>query len=129
MKLIQHEQQDMVDWRPGVATRMIVSAVTGSVQLCIFEQFCDPELGAPMHMHVVEEVLDVIDGTAEIWVGDETATASSGSTVIIPAGVFHGFRNTSKTDVLHVRATLASSIFEASYDNRSEESRRYVPQS
>ena len=128
MKLIQHERQELVDWRPGVRTQMLVSAVTGSVQLCIFEQFCDPELGAPMHMHVVEEVLEVIKGTAEIRVGDETVTAGGGHSVIIPAGIPHGFSNISKSDLLHVRATLASPIFEASYVNRSEESRRYVPE-
>lgn len=128
MKLINHEDQETVDWRPGVATRMIVSAVTGSVQLCIFEQFCDPGLGAPMHMHVVEEVLDVIEGSAEIWVGEETVAVGAGHSLIVPAGILHGFRNTSATDVLHVRATLASPIFEASYENRTDQSRRYVPQ-
>ncbi len=129
MNLINHAEQETVDWRPGVATRMIVSAVTGSSQLCIFEQRCDPGLGAPMHMHVVEEVLDVIAGTADVWVGDETVSMSGGSSLIVPAGVLHGFRNTSATDVLHVRATLASPIFEASYENRTDESRRYVPES
>jgi mannose-6-phosphate isomerase-like protein (cupin superfamily) len=127
MKFIEHERQETVDWRPGVATRMLVSAVTGSVQLCIFEQFCEPGLGAPMHMHAVEEVLEVVEGSAEIWVGDETVTASGGHSVIVPAGVRHGFRNAAESGLLHVRATLASPIFEASYDDRAEQSRRYLP--
>jgi len=129
MKLIEHERQETVDWRPGVATRMLVSAVTGSVQLCIFEQFCEAGLGAPMHMHAVEEVLEVVEGSAEIWAGDETVTASGGRLVIIPAGVRHGFRNAAKSGLLHMRATLASPIFEASYDDSGEQSRRYVPSS
>jgi mannose-6-phosphate isomerase-like protein (cupin superfamily) len=129
MKLIEHESQEMVDWRPGVATRMLVSAVTGSVQLCIFEQFCEPDLGAPSHLHAVEEVLEVVEGDAEIWVGDETVMASGGHSVIVPAGVRHGFRNAAKTGILHMRATLASPIFEASYDDSGEQSRRYVPSS
>lgn len=130
MKLIQHERQETIDWRPGVATRMLVSAVTGSVQLCIFEQFCEPDLGAPLHMHAVEEVLEVVEGSAEIWVGDETVAATGGHSVIIPAGTRHGFRNAAKTGILHMRATLASPIFEASYDDeRAEQSRRYVPSS
>ena len=128
MKLIEHVHQETVDWRPGVATRMLVSAVTGSVQLCIFEQFCEPGLGAPIHMHAVEEVLEVVEGDAEIWVGDETVTAGVGHSVIVPAGTRHGFRNTSKSGILHMRATLASPIFEASYDDAgAEQSRRYVP--
>jgi len=127
MKLIAHETQDMIDWRQGVATRMIVSAITGSVQLCIFEQFCAPGLGAPTHLHAVEEVLTVVEGRAEIWVGHEKTIASGGHSVIIPAGARHGFRNVADTGLLHMRATLASSIFEASYDDRTEQSRRYVP--
>jgi len=129
MKFIEHERQATVDWRPGVATRMLVSAVTGSVQLCIFEQFCKPGLGAPTHMHAVEEVLEVVEGSAEIWTGDEKVTANGGHSVIIPAGVRHGFCNVAKSGLLHMRATLASPIFEASYDDLTEQSRRYVPSS
>ncbi|MFZ4806539.1 MAG: cupin domain-containing protein [Hyphomicrobiaceae bacterium] len=127
MKLVTHETQELVDWRQGVATRMIASALTGSVQLCIFEQFCEPGLGAPTHMHAVEEVLTVVEGRAEIWVGNEKTIAGGGHSVIIPAGARHGFRNIADKGLLHMRATLASSIFEASYDDRAEQSRRYVP--
>jgi mannose-6-phosphate isomerase-like protein (cupin superfamily) len=74
-------------------------------------------------------VLEVVEGDAEIWVGDETVMASGGHSVIIPAGVRHGFRNAAKTGILHMRATLASPIFEASYDDSGEQSRRYVPSS
>ena len=128
MNLITHEEQEVVDWRPGVATRMIASAVTGSAQLCIFEQYCDPGLGAPTHLHAVEEVLTVVAGKAEIWVGGDKIQAGAGHSVIIPAGMKHGFRNISENEILHMRATLASPIFEASYDDRREQSRRYVPQ-
>ena len=128
MNLITHEEQEVVDWRPGVATRMIGSAVTGSAQLCIFEQYCDPGLGAPTHLHAVEEVLTVGAGKAEIWGGGDKIQAGAGHSVIIPAGMKHGFRNISENEILHMRATLASPIFEASYDDRREQSRRYVPQ-
>jgi hypothetical protein len=46
--------------------------------------------------------------------------------VVVPAGAKHGFRNV-LTTTLHTRATLAASIFEASYDNRNESSRRWSP--
>ena len=128
MKLIDHEGQSREEWRAGVLTRMRVSAVTGSMQLCIFDQWCDPGLGAPTHLHAVEEVLSVIDGTAEIWVGDERSTVTAGQSVIIPAGHMHGFRNAAATGTLHVQATLAAPIFEASYEDRTELSRRWVPQ-
>ena len=128
MKLIEHQTREVVDWRQGVATRMLVSAVSGSAQLCIFDQYCDPGLGAPTHLHAVEEVLTVIDGRAEIWVGGDRIVVDGGHSVIIPAGTKHGFRNVSETDVLHMRATLAACIFEATYEDRAELSRRYVPE-
>lgn len=128
MKLIDHETQGVEDWRPGVATRMLVSAVNGSAQLCIFDQYCEPGLGAPTHLHAVEEMLTVMDGRAEIWVGDERIVVGAGHSVLIPAGKKHGFRNVAQEGLLHMRATLAACIFEASYDDRAELSRRYVPE-
>jgi mannose-6-phosphate isomerase-like protein (cupin superfamily) len=127
MKLIDHESQPKDEWRQGVLTRMHISAVTGAMQLCIFDQWCDPGLGAPTHLHAVEEVLTVMSGSAEIWVGGERSKVGPGQSVIIPAGSRHGFRNIAAEGLLHVRATLAAPIFEASYEDRAELSRRYVP--
>jgi mannose-6-phosphate isomerase-like protein (cupin superfamily) len=126
MLILDHNGQALEEWRPGVRTRMRVSALCGSVQLCIFEQWCDPEKGAPTHLHAVEEVLSVMEGTAEIWVESETILASAGQSVVIPAGRKHGFRNTGTT-TLHVMATLASPMFEASFDAAGEISRRWIP--
>ena len=126
MEVIDHATQPNDEWRKGVLTKMRVSAIIGSAQLCIFDQWCDPGLGAPTHLHAVEEVLSVISGTAEIWLGDERSIVKAGQSVLIPAGRKHGFRNAAQ-DTLHVLATLAAPIFEASYDDRAELSRRWVP--
>lgn len=126
MNVVQHAKQEIEAWRDGVNTQMRVSALTRSHQICIFEQFCDPGHGAPMHIHAVEEVLEVLEGEVEIFVGDESRVVTSDTSVIIPAGARHGFRNVG-TGILKVRATMAAAIFEASYDARSELSRRYTP--
>jgi len=39
----------------------------------------------------------------------------------------HGFKNIEPTALLHMRAILASAIFEASYEDKREQTRRYVP--
>jgi hypothetical protein len=39
MRIVDHERQPSEEWRPGVLTRMHVSAVTGSVQLCVYQQW------------------------------------------------------------------------------------------
>ncbi len=95
-------------------------------QLCIFEQFCDPGLGAPLHIHAVEEVLEVMEGVAEVHLNGESRIVQPNVSVLIPAGAKHGFKNVG-TGILKVRATLAAPIFEASYDDRAELSRRYTP--
>jgi len=112
MKVINHGIQQREEWRAGVVTRMRVSMLTGNKQLCIFDQWCQPGLGAPTHFHAVEEVLQVLEGQAEVWVGDDNAKVTQDHSVIIPAGYRHGFRNCGET-VLMVRATLAAPIFEA----------------
>lgn len=86
MRITDHARQEPEEWRPGVITRMYASALTGTAQLCIFEQWCDPVCGAPTHLHAVEEVLTVLTGQAEVWVGEERATLTAGQSVIVPAG-------------------------------------------
>jgi mannose-6-phosphate isomerase-like protein (cupin superfamily) len=111
-------------WRPGVETRMLVSAVHGSVQLCIFEQWVEPGNGAPTHFHPVEEVLTVRAGQAEMWIDDARVTVTEGQSLIVPAGRKHGFRNSGAT-TLHIHAVLASPIFESTPEDATEPVRRW----
>jgi quercetin dioxygenase-like cupin family protein len=104
---------------------MRVSAVTGAVALCIFEQWCAPGTGEPTHTHPVEEVLTILDGQAEIWLGDDQVFASVGQSVIVPAGIRHGFRNAAAA-TLHIQGTLASSTFEAFVDGQEEPTRQWL---
>jgi quercetin dioxygenase-like cupin family protein len=112
-------------WRPGVETRMVVSAANGASQLCIFEQWVAPGTGAPTHFHPVEEVLTVRDGEAEMWIDDERTIVSARQSLIVPAGRLHGFRN-SGTSVLHIHAVLASPVFEATVEGAAEVTRRWA---
>ena len=128
MNIIDHASEPLDEWRPGVVTRMLVSALTGAERLCVFEQFCEPGRGAPTHRHAVEEVLAVVDGTAEVWLDAERAALTTGQSVVVPAGRRHGFRNTGPA-TLHVRATLAAPIFEAWFDGEAEARRRWLPRS
>jgi len=113
-------------WRPGVETRMVVSARNGAAHLCIFEQWVAVGAGAPTHAHPVEEVLTVREGEAEMWIGEERAIVRSGQSLIVPAGCEHGFRN-SGTTTLHIHAVLASPIFEAAMAGVTDVTRRWAP--
>lgn len=111
-------------WRPGVETRMVVSAKNGAAQLCIFEQWVAPATGAPTHCHPVEEVLTVREGEAEMWIGEQRAVLTIGQSLIVPAGRPHGFRNCGTT-TLHIHAVLASPVFEATMEGATEVTRRW----
>ncbi len=111
-------------WRPGVETRMLVSASNGAAQLCIFEQWIAAGTGAPTHSHPVEEVLTVREGEAEMWLDQERIIVSAGQSLIVPAGRKHGFGN-SGTATLHIHAVLASPVFEATMEAATEVVRRW----
>jgi quercetin dioxygenase-like cupin family protein len=126
MPVVDLNEVPREEWRKGVLTRMRTSAANGASQLCLFEQWCDPGHGAPTHLHAVEEVLHVLDGTADVWVGETHHTLVNGQLIIVPAGVKHGFAN-SGSGILHIQSTLAAPVFEAAYDDKRETPRRWLP--
>jgi quercetin dioxygenase-like cupin family protein len=129
MKAITHQNDAWEAWRPGVESRMLVSARNGAAQLCMFEQWVAPGVGAPTHSHPVEEVLTVREGEAEMWIEQAHMTVVAGQSLIVPAGRMHGFRN-SGTSKLHIHAVLASPVFEATPQGAAEPVRRWeVPSS
>ena len=105
---------------------MQVSAGNGASQLCLFEQWVQPGVGAPTHWHSVEEVLTVLSGTAEMWIDEDRVTLVAGQSLLVPAERKHGFRNVG-TEPLHIHAVLASPTFEATFDGSAEPVRRWVP--
>lgn len=116
---------DIELWRPGVETRMLISARNGATQLCLFEQWIAPGNGAPTHSHPVEEVLTVRAGQAEMWLDQEKMTVKAGQSLIVPAGRLHGFRNSGNM-TLHLHAVLASPIFESLPEGATDMVRRWV---
>jgi mannose-6-phosphate isomerase-like protein (cupin superfamily) len=124
MKVIEPKDAQLEQWRPGVQTRMLVSAANGAAHLCIFEQWVAPGTGAPTHSHPVEEVLTVREGEAEMWLGDQRVMVTAGQSLIVPAGSNHGFRNSGNV-TLHLHAVLASAVFEATPEGATEAVRRW----
>jgi len=121
---VNPEESPIEHWRPGVKTRMLVSARNGAAHLCMFEQWVAPGNGAPTHAHPVEEVLTVREGEAEMWIDQERVIVPAGQSLIVPAGRAHGFRNSGNVR-LHLHAVLASAIFEATPEGASEPVRRW----
>ena len=124
MSSLDHNLQPREIWRPGVETQMLVSAANGSTQLCIFEQLIEPAAGTPPHSHPVEEILTVLAGEAEVWVDQSRTILTSGQSLIVPASQTHTFLNVSST-TLHMRAVLASAVFEATFVGSTDTVRRW----
>lgn len=125
MKVCDPTESPLEQWRDGVQTRMLVSARNGATALCLFEQWVAPGAGAPTHSHAVEEVLTVRDGEAEMWIEGRRIVVTAGQSLIVPAGRLHGFRN-SGAATLHLHATLASAVFEATAEGATEPIRRWT---
>ncbi|WDZ80027.1 cupin domain-containing protein (plasmid) [Ensifer adhaerens] len=124
MKAIVHKDWPVELWRPGVETRMLISAASGASQLCLFEQWVAPGAGAPTHHHPVEEVLTVIAGKAEMWIEEERMIVLPGQSLVVPPLRRHGFTN-SGSETLHLQAILAAAGFEVRFDASAEGVRRW----
>ena len=54
-----------------------------------------------------DAVFALIEGTAEVWIGEDRRTVGPGVSAFMPAGVRHGFRNVGQ-DVLRIRGAFAA---------------------
>ncbi len=89
----------------------------------------DPDGGqVPWHNQEQEEVYFILEGTAEMCLGEERQTLRSGQAVSIPPGVFHQITNIGEApmkmlyvygpsgDVAHWRQELAGTLPKAGID-------------
>jgi len=103
---IRAGEAPLVAWRTGVQTRLHVTPSVRPTSLCVIEQWSEPGAGAPPHSHAnAEELIVVIEGSAEFQLEDDRAELASGDSVLLPAGGRHSFRN-SGDGVLHTLAVF-----------------------
>src|ERR1700682_3480792 len=93
MAIVNHNGQPWTESRPGSRLQLIVDP-TGSVRgLALLNQECRPGVGAPSHTHEFEEILTIVEGSAEVWVDDARQVAEAGTSVFVRTGAVHGFVN------------------------------------
>ena len=120
MPIVGSSDQTVEEWRPGVRTRLLVSAATGAEALCLFEQWSEPGRGAPTHTHPgVEEVILVVDGRAEVWIEGETSVLERGGTALVPPDALHGFRNAGD-EILHTLTALPDAAPPVRYEESGQ---------
>ena len=77
---------DMVAYQPGsVVSRKILGRKGGNVTLFAFAE----GEGLTEHTSPFEALVVVLDGTAQIRVGDEEHAVAAGEAMVLPAGVPH----------------------------------------
>ena len=72
------------------------------------EQWSDPGRGAPLHTHRgVEEVILVVEGSADFELDGAHRRVESGAAICLPADSWHGFTNVG-SGILHTVAAFGA---------------------
>ncbi len=118
MTVVRHAEKPTAAWRPGKFGRLHAAATVGSTQqLCVNESWNEPGVGAPTHQHPdgLEEIIMVLEGTAEFWVDGVRERLGAGDLIVLPPYSWHGFENVGE-DTLHVLAVFAAATPETIYE-------------
>jgi quercetin dioxygenase-like cupin family protein len=105
---------------PGLRVSFPVHSATGtaSTATVLFELDPDAELG--LHTDSAEELLIIVQGTAEAQVGDEVGRLETHQVGLVPPMVPHGLRNIGD-DVLRVLGTFSASTVVSTFEIPFEE--------
>lgn len=107
-------EQEILDW--GTLFRLSGPQKTQAQQLVVIEVNITPGNGHNFHKHPQqEEVIYVIEGIIEQWVGQEKRLLKPGDSAFIPADGVHASFNIGTTDA-KVLAILSPSIGEEGYE-------------
>src|SRR5688572_20430769 len=96
MPIIHLEDAERVEFASGRIYQTLVGDDAGSTPIRVGIQTSPPRYSTGTHAHPYLEVVTVIEGTGEAWLGSEANAIAigPGSTIAAPANVPHGFRNT-----------------------------------
>jgi len=111
-KRIVHAEVPVVASPSGLPTQHLVSGRDGARQLFVAQQWLEPGQRVFLHTHPVEEVLTFLAGAGEAMLGGETVAIGAGTSLYIPPGLVHGFRNTGR-ETLHVLVVFPQPAFAA----------------
>jgi quercetin dioxygenase-like cupin family protein len=86
-------------WVTGLHVRILLGNAQTNDQFAVAEITAHPGDFVPPHTHDPEdEMFYVLEGEVEFDVPGGAITATPGTFIHIPRGVFHGFRNASEAD-------------------------------
>ena len=108
-----------VQTAPGFRVCFPLDSTTGSSSTATVLFELDPGAELAVHMDSAEELLVVVQGTAEARVGDEVGVLSAHQVALVPAMAPHGLRNIGD-DVLRVLGTFSASTVVSTFERPFE---------
>jgi quercetin dioxygenase-like cupin family protein len=113
------DDYELVTTAPGLRVSFPLHSATGtaSTATVLFELDPGAELG--VHTDSAEELLVIVQGTAEASVGDEVGRISKHQVALVPPMAPHGLRNVGD-DVLRVLGTFSSSTVVSTFEEPFE---------
>jgi quercetin dioxygenase-like cupin family protein len=93
VSVVKHGDQPWTGNRAGSRLQRIVDPGGRVMGLGLYTQECAPGVGPASHTHEFEEVLTILDGTAEVWLDGQRQIVGPDTSIFVPVGAVHGFRN------------------------------------
>ena len=110
----KNKETETLDW--GNLTRLSGPNKTNAKDLVVIEVNIEPGQGHDFHKHPKqEEVIYIVKGIVEQWVGQEKQILEAGESVFIPADMVHASFNIGKKDACLI-AILGPSVGEDGYE-------------
>ena len=100
---------------PGLRVSFPAHSATGTASTATVLFELDPGAELPVHTDSAEELLVILQGTAEARIGDEVAQVSKGDAALVPPMAPHGLRNNGD-DVLRVFGTFSASTVVSTFE-------------
>ena len=104
---------------PGLRVSFPLHSATGTASTATVLFELDPGAELPVHTDSAEELLIVVQGTAEARVGDEVGRIATHEVALVPRMAPDGLRNVGD-DVLRVLGTFSSSTVVSTFERSFE---------
>jgi quercetin dioxygenase-like cupin family protein len=120
MNTFDLDDYELAPTAPGLRVSFPVHSATGSASTATVLFELDP--GAELYVHTdsAEELIIIVQGTAEARVGDEIGRLETHQVAVVPAMAPHGLRNIGE-DVLRVLGTFSASTVVSTFERPLQE--------
>jgi quercetin dioxygenase-like cupin family protein len=121
MEMIAFDLDDyeLFPMAPGLRVAFPVHSATGTASTATVLFELDPGAELPVHTDSAEELLIVVQGSAEATVGDEVGRLGTHDMALVPPRAPHGLRNVGD-DVLRVLGTFSASTVVSTFERPFE---------